>query len=73
MFSLIQGQLWTAPELLRAKVPPSKGTQKGDVFSYAIILQEIFMRDSPYPSTTFSAEGTVYDPAKLEKCKDMLN
>ena len=40
--------LWTAPELLRLQRKPQKGTQKGDVYSFAIILSEIFMRCHPY-------------------------
>ncbi|ELU18794.1 hypothetical protein CAPTEDRAFT_180115 [Capitella teleta] len=40
--------MWTSPELLREVVPPPKGTQKGDVYSFAIILQEIIYRYPPY-------------------------
>ena len=42
--------LWTAPELLRVApgCRPANGTQEGDVYSFAIILQEILFRASPY-------------------------
>ncbi|KAK0163436.1 hypothetical protein PV327_007117 [Microctonus hyperodae] len=41
--------LWIAPELLPQTVlPGSAATQKGDVYSFAIILEEIVLRGGPY-------------------------
>nr|XP_022915444.1 atrial natriuretic peptide receptor 2 isoform X2 [Onthophagus taurus] len=43
--SFWQRQLWTAPELLRSNSP---GTQKGDVYSFAIIVHEILTREGVF-------------------------
>lgn len=40
--------LWTAPELLRMTNIPDQGTQKGDVYSFAIIVQEIVSRQGAF-------------------------
>jgi len=37
-------KLWTAPELLRLACRPPEGSQKSDVYSFAIICQEIVHR-----------------------------
>uniref|UniRef100_A0A3B4T4D0 guanylate cyclase n=1 Tax=Seriola dumerili TaxID=41447 RepID=A0A3B4T4D0_SERDU len=34
-------KLWTAPELVKSECPPPSGTQRGDVYSFGIILQEV--------------------------------
>lgn len=44
----VVGKLWTAPELLRLIDPPPEGTQKGDVYSFAVICQEIMYRNGPF-------------------------
>ncbi|KAG8227358.1 hypothetical protein J437_LFUL003347 [Ladona fulva] len=57
--------LWVAPELLTetlespAGIPPA--TQKGDVYSFAIILEEILVRGSPFEvaSHTLTAQEIV--------------
>lgn len=43
--------LWVAPEILSVIViPGTPATQKGDVYSFAIILEEIVVRGGPYES-----------------------
>ncbi|KAK5904461.1 hypothetical protein CesoFtcFv8_006021 [Champsocephalus esox] len=39
---------WTAPEFLRDNANSHKGTYKGDVYSFSIILQEVVVRGLPY-------------------------
>ncbi|XP_008424221.1 retinal guanylyl cyclase 2 [Poecilia reticulata] len=39
---------WTAPEFLRDHTNFRKGTYKGDVYSFSIILQEVVVRGPPY-------------------------
>jgi len=58
---LVLAKLWSAPELLRLPSPPAEGTQKGDVYSFAIICQEIVYRKGPFwleEDEYISAEGT---------------
>ncbi|NXW72504.1 GUC2F cyclase, partial [Hirundo rustica] len=51
--------LWTAPELLRDPDMCRKGTIKGDVYSFAIILQEVVARGPPYCMSELSAEEII--------------
>ena len=51
--------LWKAPELLRVNNAPRRGTQEGDVYSFAIIMYEIHGRKGPYGDTELSPKGTL--------------
>ncbi|KAG7469514.1 hypothetical protein MATL_G00129560 [Megalops atlanticus] len=53
-------KLWTAPELLRMECPPPSGTQKGDIYSFGIILQEVALRRG-----AFYLEGEPLSPKEI--------
>jgi len=55
------GLLWTAPELLREHNPPTNGTQKGDIYSFGIILQEIITQSEPFAMHELDAIGLFYE------------
>lgn len=57
--SYYQEQLWTAPEILRMSVRPVNGTQKGDVYSFAIILSEFHIRQRPYGGSYLEPEDII--------------
>ncbi|XP_070711292.1 retinal guanylyl cyclase 2 [Pempheris klunzingeri] len=52
--------LWTAPEILRISGQPGfHGTPLGDVFSFAIIMQEVVIRGPPYCMLDLPAEDII--------------
>ena len=57
--TLLLGHLWVAPELLRDPNPPPQGTPKGDVYSFAIILQECHTRLGPWSDEDLTCEGMI--------------
>ncbi|OQV15543.1 Atrial natriuretic peptide receptor 2 [Hypsibius exemplaris] len=58
--------LWRAPELLRGSNSDLRGTLKGDVYSFAVIIQQIVLKTPPY-----GIAGTEWDESGL-KAKDIV-
>ncbi|XP_072475414.1 guanylate cyclase 2G-like [Notamacropus eugenii] len=48
---------WTAPELLRLENPPAHGTQKGDVYSFAILMRELIYNNQCGPFEDLNKEA----------------
>jgi hypothetical protein len=58
--------LWVAPELiLSTVVPGNPATQKGDVYSFAIILEEIVVRGGPFEAARQFLEPQGGQPDKI--------
>uniref|UniRef100_A0A8C2A3S3 guanylate cyclase n=1 Tax=Cyprinus carpio TaxID=7962 RepID=A0A8C2A3S3_CYPCA len=53
-------KLWMAPELLRMECFPPGGTQKSDIYSFGIILQEVALRRG-----VFYLEGDSLSPKEI--------
>lgn len=51
--------LWTAPELLRNPVLGKRGSQSGDVYSFAIIMQEVVVRGEPFCMLSLTPEDII--------------
>ncbi|ELT96322.1 hypothetical protein CAPTEDRAFT_189896 [Capitella teleta] len=58
-YGLYRRKLWTAPEILRENFPPARGTQKGDVYSFAVVMYEIVNRTEPYCFDTMTPRDVV--------------
>lgn len=60
LFNFILSELlWTAPELLRDPNALPYGTQKGDIYSFGILLYEIIGRKGPYGQINMTPSGTL--------------
>uniref|UniRef100_A0A8C9TWW0 Guanylate cyclase n=1 Tax=Scleropages formosus TaxID=113540 RepID=A0A8C9TWW0_SCLFO len=51
--------LWTAPEILRGLSPGLTGSLQGDVYSFAIVMQEVVMCGPPFCMLDQSAEEII--------------
>ncbi|XP_059831176.1 retinal guanylyl cyclase 2-like [Hypanus sabinus] len=52
-------RLWTAPELLRDPSLERRGTFRGDVYSFSIIMQELIIRGPPFSMLDLSPADIV--------------
>lgn len=50
-YQLYRSQLWRSPEVLRFPSQYPRGSQKDDIYAFAIILHEIIGRQGPWGST----------------------
>jgi guanylate cyclase, other len=68
----IKRSLTRAPELLRLHNPPSNGTQKGDVYSFGVMLYEIYGRKGPF-GLGLSCDAETLSPTYKEILEKLRN
>ncbi|XP_077490503.1 receptor-type guanylate cyclase Gyc76C-like isoform X2 [Amblyomma americanum] len=51
VYRMYRSQLWRSPEVLRNPAQYPRGSQKDDIYAFAIILHEIIARQGPWGST----------------------
>ncbi|XP_055350605.1 receptor-type guanylate cyclase Gyc76C-like isoform X2 [Paramacrobiotus metropolitanus] len=51
--------VWTAPELLRDPHRPPAGTPAGDVYSFSLILYEIYAREGPFERIRLTSQDLI--------------
>lgn len=53
----LKRSLTMAPELLRDPYRPARGSQKGDIYSFGILLYEMIGRKGSWGETAYTKEG----------------
>ena len=51
---------WVAPELLRLPSASLLGTKEGDIYSCAIIMQEVVFREPPFFTVNMEPQGKLF-------------
>ncbi|XP_023239847.1 receptor-type guanylate cyclase Gyc76C-like [Centruroides sculpturatus] len=64
-YKYFRNLLWKAPEILRNPSEYPKGSQKGDMYAFGIILHEIFERQGPYGSIDLQPKDIVEKVKKI--------
>ena len=66
--------MWTAPELLREDVDQRvRGSQRGDIYSFGILMYEILCRNGPYGDCHLSPQGRQLRPNNIKKRQNVIN
>lgn len=60
-YHFVSDLFWKAPELLRKPNDVIRGTQKDDIYSFAIILYEVIGRKGPYGNVDLELKGNCTD------------
>nr|XP_037286268.1 receptor-type guanylate cyclase Gyc76C-like [Rhipicephalus microplus] len=58
-YQLYRSQLWRSPEVLRNPSNYPRGSQKDDIYAFAIILHEIIGRQGPWGSTRLEPKAII--------------
>ncbi|XP_046734564.1 guanylate cyclase 32E-like [Diprion similis] len=69
----LQRMLYRAPELLRSGAPPARGSQKGDVYSFSLVLYEIMTRRFPWDDTLLTHSEIVENIKKGRRLRPTLS
>ncbi|XP_048508953.1 guanylate cyclase 32E isoform X2 [Athalia rosae] len=69
----LQRLLYRAPELLRSPAPLPRGSQKGDVYSFALVLYEIMTRRFPWDDMVSTTSEVIKNIRKGQRLRPPLN
>lgn len=67
-YKMVLGLFWKAPEILRSPSAYCRGTQKGDVYAFGIILYEMLGRKGPFGTTAYEPKDII-ELVKREPCE----
>ncbi|GAV08398.1 hypothetical protein RvY_18092-1 [Ramazzottius varieornatus] len=67
----MKAQYYTAPEVLQ--YPSQKGSQEGDVYAFAIILQEVILREEAYSMYSFDPKEILWRVRKTDDFRPKID
>ncbi|XP_015596279.1 guanylate cyclase 32E isoform X2 [Cephus cinctus] len=66
-------KLYRAPELLRSSTSLPRGSQRGDIYSFALVLYEIMTRRNPWEDTLMSSQEIIQSIVQGQKLRPSLS